>query len=121
MFTRLYLVPVANQPQQVIDVDSSFLILSQGQYQPVATAPTVTLLGAATASTFVPSTVEAQSLDLSTAPTQEVRICWREPVDTENYPNEALETANDPSGGNCACGITCNGTDLSYVAVQNVA
>jgi hypothetical protein len=123
-FTRLYLLPpvaTTNQPQQVIDVDSSMLLLSQGRYQPVATAPTVTLLGTPTDSVFTPSSVNnPAALNLSTVPQQEVRICWREPVDTENYPNEQLETATDPSGGICQCGITCDGTNLMFVTVQNV-
>lgn len=121
-FTRLYLVPVGGV-QQVIDVDSTDLVLSNGAYVPVQTAPSVTLVGAAVDSKFTPmnrTPVPSGGLDLSQTQQQELRVCWREPVGTDDYPNEEVVVATDPSGGTCVCGITCSGTDLSYVVVQNV-
>ena len=121
-YIRLYLVPT--QPtatQQVIDVDSTLLVLSQGQFLPVQSAPTLTLVGTPTSSSFDPFTSAQLALTISTEQTQEIKVCWREPVGTDQFPNEDVITEVDPSGGTCVCGITCNGTDLAYVMVQNVA
>lgn len=122
-YTRLYLVPT-NGVQQVIDIDSSDLVLSNGTFVPVQVAPTVTLVGSSYSSQFTPfsyTPVPAGGLDLSMAQQQELRVCWREPVGIDNYPNEAVITATDPSGGVCQCGITCNGTDIAFAQVMNVA
>lgn len=121
-YIRLYLVPT--QPtaaQQVIDVDSTDLVLSQGQFVPVQNAPSITLVGTPVTSSFETFTSEDVTLSLETAQQQEVRVCWREPVGTDQFPNEDLIIAADPSDGVCVCGITCQGTDLAYVQVQNVA
>jgi hypothetical protein len=121
-YTRLYLVPVSGV-QQVIDVDSSDLVLSNGTFVPVQVAPSVTLIGATYDSSFTPfsyTPVPEGGLNLSQAQQQELRVCWREPVGTDDYPNEQTVVAADPSGGICVCGITCNGQDLAYAVVQNV-
>jgi hypothetical protein len=123
-YIRLYLVPVNGQPQQVIDVDSTDLVLSDGAFLPVQSAPTVTLVSATFSSEFMPFTyqpIPPGTLNLSNTQQQELRVCWREPVGTDQYPNENLITQTDPSGGVCVCGVTCQGTNLSYVQVQNVA
>lgn len=123
-FIRLYLVPVNGQPQQVIDVDTTDLVLSDGAFLPVQSAPTVTLVGAAVTSAFTPfayQPIPPGTLDLSNTPQQEIRVCWREPVGAAQFPNEELITQTDPSGGTCVCGVTCQGTNLSFVQVQNVA
>jgi hypothetical protein len=122
-FIRLYLVPVNGQPQQVIDVDSTDLVMSDGAFLPVQSAPTVTLVGATFTSEFAPfayQPIPPGTLNLSNTQLQEYRVCWREPVDTEQYPNENVITQVDPSGGQCVCGITCSGTNLSFVQVMNV-
>lgn len=123
-YIRLYLVPVNGQPQQVIDVDSTDLVLSEGAFLPVQSAPTVTLVGTSQTSEFTAFTsqpIPQGTLDLSNTPQQELRVCWREPVGTEQFPNEDLITQTDPSDGVCTCGVTCQGTNLSFVQVQNVA
>lgn len=123
-YIRLYLVPVNGQPQQVIDVDSTDLVLSDGAFLPVQSAPTVTLVGTPVTSEFTPfayQPIPPGTLNLSNTQQQELRVCWREPVGTDQYPNENLITQTDPSGGVCVCGVTCQGTNLSYVQVQNVA
>lgn len=123
-FIRLYLVPVNGQPQQVIDVDTTDLVLSDGAFLPVQSAPSVTLVGAPVTSAFTPFSpqpIPPGTLNLSNAQQQEIRVCWREPVGTDQFPNEELITNTDPSGGTCVCGVTCQGTNLSFVQVQNVA
>lgn len=123
-FIRLYLVPVNGQPQQVIDIDSTDLVLSDGAFLPVQSAPTVTLVGTTNTSAFTPFTsqpIPPGTLDLSNTQQQEIRVCWREPVGTDQFPNEDLITQPDPSGGISVCGVTCQGTNLSFVQVQNVA
>jgi hypothetical protein len=119
-YTRLYLVP-QNGVQQVIDVDSTDLVLSNGQFVPVQTAPSITLIGATYNSTFTPFGYSpAPNSALSQTQQDEIRVCWREPVGTDNFPNQNVIIQPDPSGGVCQCGITCNGTDLSYVTVKVV-
>lgn len=119
-YTRLYLVPV-NGVQQVIDVDSTDLVLSKGEFVPVQTAPSITLIGATYTSQFTPfGYAPMPTSALSQTQQDEIRVCWREPVGTDNYPNQNVIVSADPSGGICVCGITCNGTDLSYVVVKDV-
>jgi hypothetical protein len=120
-YVRLYLVPVAGQAQQVIDVDSELLIQSNGQFVYPQNAASVTLTQAPVDSTFEPFVSSATPVAFANSFSREVRVCWREPVDTEQYPNEEVITETDPSGGVCVCGITCDGVDLSYAVVQNVA
>jgi hypothetical protein len=122
-YIRLYLVP-RNGVQQVIDVDSNDLVLSGGGFVPPQMAPTVTLVGATFDSKFTPFTytpVPEGGLQLTNSQQEEVRICWREPVGTDDYPNQDLITAADPSGGECVCGITCQGTNIAYVQVHAVS
>jgi hypothetical protein len=120
-YIRLYLVPTTNgADQQVIDVDSMSLVLSKGAFVPVQNAPSITLIGAPVDFQFTGFSSEDVSLNLSNAQQQEVRVCWREPVGSDDFPNETVVTATDPSGGVCVCGITCQGTNLSYVQVSNV-
>ncbi len=122
-YIRLYLVPQGGV-QQVIDVDASDLVLSAQAFVSPQTAPTVTLVGASIDSVFTPfsfTPVPPGGLSLVSSQQQEVRVCWREPVGTEDYPNQDLIVVPDPSGGMCTCGITCSGTDLTYVQVQAVA
>lgn len=41
-------------------------------------------------------------------------------VDTVVYPNTIVPTTNDPTNGNCICGITCTGNKLNFVRVNPV-
>jgi len=118
-FIRLYLVPF-NDQQQILDVSSMALILSDGQFVPVQTAPSVTLVGIPVTEVFTPFDSSQLPQTLTNQQTQELRICWREPVDVSQYPDTDVITANDPSGGVCQCGVTCLGPNISYVQVQNV-
>ncbi len=118
-YVRLYLSP-SNGTQQVIDVDVDDLILSNGVFANPQTAATITISRApytASLTTFGSAPITGQ---LTLASTDEISICWREPVGTEEYPNENVIISADPSGGNCVCGVTCAGTDLSYVTVKTV-
>jgi hypothetical protein len=118
-FTRLYLVPF-NNVQQIIDVPNTDLILSNGKYVPVQVAPTVTLMGAAITENFTPFNPSQSEQVITGQQTQDIRICWREPSDIQQYPDTDVIEATDPSNGSCICGITCSGTDLSFVKVYNV-
>lgn len=119
-YVRLYLSP-SNGIQQVIDVDVDHLILSNGAFVNPQTAKSVTLSGAPFSASFTPfgyAPMPDQQLNMTYQ--DEVRICWREPVGTDDFPNENVIVANDPSGGQCVCGVTCLGPNLSYVQVKSV-
>lgn len=121
-FIRLYLVPsVTGADQQVIDIDSEALVLSNGKFVPVQSAPTITLISGPVSVSFKPFTPEELNIVMTnSAQYRDVRVCWREPVDADQFPNEAVVAAVDPAGGTCVCGVTCMGTDISYVQVSNV-
>lgn len=119
-FVRLYLAPNKGS-QQVIDVDVDHLILSNGKFVPPQTAQSITLSGATYSASFTPfgyAPVPQQQLNMLYQ--EESKICWREPVGSEQFPNENVILATDPSGGECVCGVTCQGTNLSYVRVKSV-
>lgn len=119
-FVRLYLTTQQGN-QQVIDVDVDHLILSNGQFVSPQTAQSITLSGATYSATFTPfGYAPVPQQQLSMAYQEEIRICWREPVGTDDFPNENVIFEIDPSGGECVCGVTCNGTNLSYVKVKSV-
>jgi hypothetical protein len=119
-FTRLYLVPI-NGVQQVIDVNNDDLVLSNGEFRPPQVAPSVTLIGATYSAQFTPFGYAPMPTQTITQTYQEeIRVCWREPVGEDDYPNENVIVAYDPTNGQCVCGVTCSGPDLSYVVVKNV-
>lgn len=119
-FIRLYLVPV-NGVQQVIDVDADDLVLSNQNFVHPQMATSVTLVGSTFDSTFTPFGPAPAALDLTQTQRQELRVCWKEPVGTDDFPNEEVVTVVDPSGGQCVCGITCSGNNLSYAVVKAVS
>lgn len=120
-YIRLYLVPLTpSSAQQILDVDSTSLVLSGGKFQPVQTAPTVTTVPVAQSSTYVPFQNNAAAQSLVNNDSQEYKVFYREPVSTSSYPDTSLQTAVDPSGGLCVCGITCNGTDVMFAQVKIV-
>lgn len=118
-FTRLYLVPIQGK-QQIIDVPSDVTILSEGKFVTPGVAPTVTLTRTASRSQFTAFTQDEVQSNLITQQTQEVKVCFREPSDLQQYPDGSVIEATDPSNGACLCGITCAGTNLAYVQVLNV-
>jgi hypothetical protein len=118
-YVRLYLSP-SNGTQQVIDVDVDHLILSNGAFVSPQTAKTITISRTSYAASYTTFGAAPVTEALTVASQDEVSICWREPVGMDEFPNENVITAVDPSGGECVCGTTCAGTNLSYVIVQNV-
>lgn len=120
-FVRLYLAPNKGT-QQVIDVDTDHLILSNGKFVPPQTAQSITLSGAPATADFTPFGNNPDAIqNLNLAYLDESKICWREPVGVAQYPNEKVITAADPSNGACVCAVTCSGTNLAYVQVKSVA
>lgn len=114
---RLYLTPYNGQ-QRVIDVDAQELIMSNGAFTYPGAAPSVTLVEGVTSSQFTTFGTDS-ALVLQNQNSREVRVCWREPVGTSEFPGEVVQVP-DPANGACVCGITCAGTNLAYVVVSNV-
>lgn len=115
-FLRLYLVPTAQQ--LVVDVDLNDLVLSDGKFVNPQLAPSVTLTQPPANATFTPfGSAEPVSLQLNQE--LQARVCWREIVDTQEYP--APIEVTDPSGGECVCLVTCQGTNITYVQVTAVS
>jgi hypothetical protein len=119
-YVRLYLSPSIGNAQQVIDVDVDNLIFSNGAFVSPQTATSITISRTPYSASYETFGAFPVTEALTVLSQDEVGICWREPVGTDQYPNENVVTAVDPSGGVCVCGITCAGTQLSYVVVQNV-
>jgi hypothetical protein len=119
-FIRLYLVPSPNGTQQVIDVDKEALILSDNAFVPVQSAKTITVHSIPASFDFTPFSADQAAVHLDSATLNEVRVCWREPVGTDDFPNQNVIAAVDPTDGSCVCGITCMGTELAYAKVSNV-
>lgn len=119
-YIRLYLVSTTpTSDQQILDVDSLDLVLSNGKFLPVQTAPSVTLV--LTPIDFDYTAIDDSTLDLSNQQTQEIKVCWREPVDSEEYPSDTVVIEPDPTDGMCVCGITCQGTKIAYAQVLATA
>lgn len=117
-YIRVTLLPtLPSEPFLELDILSTNLVLSQGRFQPVQTAPSVTVVSAPIEYAFTPfdSLQEAQALTVSE--TQELKISYREPVDTQVYPDtEAIEQP-DPTGGLGVYGITLNETRITFAPV----
>ena len=118
-YVRLYLSP-STGIQQVIDVDVDNLILSNGRFVSPQTAKSITISRTPFAASFATFGAAPVTEALTVESQDEISICWREPVGTDDYPNENVIAAVDPSGGTCVCGTTCAGTNLSYVVIQTV-
>jgi len=120
MYIRLFLIPIVSElTQRIIDVDYDSLVLSNEEFVPVQTAISVTLVEQSQEFKFTPFNLEQQKLNLVSVPTQEVKVCWREPVSEQEHSNDFLITTPDPTNGICVCGITCKGTRISFAKVQN--
>lgn len=122
MFIRLFLVPDQLNPsiQQIIDVDPDVLILSNGEFISPALATSITLISVSVEVGFIPFNSDQIPIELQNNSTKEIRICKRINVNSDDYPNPDVIEVNDPTGGVCICGITCLGTQITYVQVYQV-
>jgi hypothetical protein len=121
-YIRVTLLPTTpSQPFLQMDILSTDLVLSEGRFQPVQVAPTVTLMSAPVEHEFTPfdSLQAAQAVTVSE--TQEVKISYREPVDTQVYTDTQAIEQPDPTDGIGVYGITLNETRITFakVAVTN--
>src|SRR5271156_6460408 len=117
-YIRVTLLPTTpSEPFLQMDILSTDLVLSEGRFQPVQTAPTVTLMSAPVEYAFTPfdSLQEAQAVTVQE--TQEVKITYREPVDTEVYPDTSVIEQPDPTDGMGVYGITLNETRITFAPV----
>lgn len=114
---RLYMTP--NQGNQlVLDVDADDLVLSGQEYVRPQLAQSITIVKPSSPNWSFQPFAQTTPVDLSTFQTEQVRVCWREPVDTAENPSPI--SIADPADGVCICGITCSGTKLAYAKVQTL-
>lgn len=114
---RLYMVPVTGN-QLVLDVDSDDLVLSEGEFVYPQTALSITLAKTNSLAPAFKPFASTNPVDLSLTQTLQARVCWREPVDTAEFPPPIAVA--DPSGGECLCAITCQGTKITYATVTPI-
>lgn len=114
---RLYMTPNSGS-QLVLDVDADDLVLSGSEYVRPQLAQSVTIVKPSTPNWSFQPFAQTVPLDLSMTQTEQVRVCWREPVD--DAINPAPIAVPDPAGGNCICGITCSGTKIAYAQVKTL-
>ncbi|QRE00291.1 hypothetical protein [Burkholderia phage BCSR5] len=110
---RLYLVPEPNKPQRIVEVSADSLVLDRGNFVSPQTAKYLTLTNA-DPSQVLPSPFEGL------ASYKEVLVCWREPVEGDPTVDPKVIVEPDPLHGECLCGVTCLGPNVSYMKVYNV-
>lgn len=117
-YIRVTLLPtVPNQPFLQMDILSTSLVLSEGRFQPVQTAPTITLMNAPVEFEFTPFDTLQQAQAVTVQETQEVKISYREPVDAQVYTDTSAIEQPDPTGGTGVYGITLNETRITFAKV----
>lgn len=120
-YVRLYLKPIVGDPVMVDVPDDELVLTEYGRaYVPVAKAQSVTLGLAASQGTWTPFEPDAGPSVMEFLPSQEAIVCTSEIVPVQQYPDTGLTTVIDPTGGQCVCMVTCQGTNLSYVKVTPV-
>lgn len=114
---RLYMTPSKGN-QLVLDVDADDLVLSGQEYVRPQVAQSITIVKPNSPNWSFQPFEQTTPIDLSNHQTEQVRVCWREPVDVAENP--APIAVVDPAGGACVCGITCSGTKIAYAKVQTI-
>lgn len=114
---RLYMTP-RNGNQLVLDVDADDMVLSGQEYVRPQLAQSITIVKPNSPNWSFQPFASSVPIDLSSFQTEQVRVCWREPVD--EAVNPAPIAVPDPADGECVCGITCSGTKIAYAKVQTI-
>jgi len=100
-----------------VDVLNTNFVFSGGQFQPVQTAPTLTVVRAPVEYEFTPFDDLQQAQAVTQAETQELKVVYREPVSTQVYSDSSVVEAADPTGGVGVYGITLNETRITFAPV----
>jgi hypothetical protein len=117
-FIRLTLIPTTpSLPFLQMDILSTNLVLSQGQFQPVQTAPTVTVTGVPVEYSITPFDSLQQAQQVTNQQVQELKVVFREPVDAQTFPDTSAIEQPDPTGGAGVFGITLNETRITFAPV----
>lgn len=114
---RLYMTPSKGN-QLVLDVPANDLVLSGHEYVQPQLAESITIVKPNTPNWSFQPFDAGTPLNLSTLQTEQVRVCWREPVTVATNP--APIAVVDPANGVCICGITCSGTKIAYAKVHTI-
>jgi hypothetical protein len=121
-YIRLTLIPTTPKSQTLqMDVLDTNLVLSQGKFQPVQTAPTVTITGVPVEYAITPFDSLQQAQEVTNQQTQELKVVFREPVDTQTYPDTSAVEQPDPTGGVGVYGITLAETRITFAPVTNAS
>lgn len=117
-YIRLTLIPTTpGQPFQQMDILSTNFVLSGGTFQPVQTAPTVTVTGVPVEYSVTPFDSLQQAQAMTNQQTQELKVVYREPVDVQTYPDTSVVEQPDPTGGVGVYGITLAETRITFAPV----
>jgi hypothetical protein len=117
-FIRLTLLPITpNQPELLMDVLDTDFVFSNGQFQPVQVAPTITLMGVPVSYAITPFDTLQQAVAVTNQQLQEVKIIYRQPVDTSEYSDTSALVEPDPTNGMGVYGITLNETRITFAPV----
>jgi hypothetical protein len=117
-YIRVSLIPTTpNSPVLEMDILDTNLVLSGGTFQPVQTAPTVTLVGVPVEHAFTPFDDLQEAQQVTNQQYQECKIVYRIPVDAQEYPDVPAIEVPDPTGGTGVYGITRNETRITFAPV----
>jgi len=117
-FIRVTLIPTTpNKPFLQMDVLDTDLVLSGGTFQPVQTAATVTITGVSVEYQFTPFDDLQAATAVTNQQTQELKVVYREPIDTAVDSDASAIEQPDPTGGVGVYGITLNETRITFAPV----
>ncbi|QDH83407.1 hypothetical protein [Achromobacter phage Motura] len=117
MPTRLTLIDPARTLFFVDVPDGEFIMNCNGDFVDPTKVVSVRTVSVNREHLFTPFVRDALPKLLQTAEYWCYGVVGHEPVAAVEYPNPTLIYAPDPTGGQCICGVTCLGDNLSFVRI----
>lgn len=116
MPTRLTLVtPVG---ATAVDIPGGYLVQdADGDYVPPDAATSVLTYSATLAHPYTPFVDGGVPIVIDVPQSFIYGVCRTEEIPAVEFPDDTIPIIPDPTGGNCICFVTCEGTNISYVKV----